>query len=1091
MKPRRFQFRSEFQPTAEEPTRDEVEGEGICPADWLQPTILCCSIVILSLQPLLGATLPIDIRSPGRTNEIHFRSEILPLLQANCLPCHNQTRAKANLNLETPESMVKGGDTGTALIPGKPSESLMLRTAAHQVEDLVMPPAENKANARNLTPEELGLLSLWIGQGARAEVANVDVPTWKPIATNWLSSFAVAVNPNGRWVAVARANQIHVHDVQTGRLVGRLSDAALHGAAQRDWVGALAFSPDDSMIAAAGFREVRLWQLQPPLVNIHKWPGTNGAAVSAAFSADGTRLARITVNGHLEILAIPDGNLISDSTVGMDFEGSKTRLAWSQSGHWLAMASGAGLLQIVSTDSPASSSIITNAIAITGMAWWDGDRQLAVTLSGTNTVHRFRRADGDKPILEDCGEFSGPADDYTTLTAAGDGKGSVIAGTQRGTLRRWNSDPAAAPQEVALESPILKLESASGGKITAASLQSGGAILVTWGEKPVVSQHLPVDTGPSNLLTHVQFKLDLAKLELVRATSEKTEAESAKKTADEAAVKAREKKAAHARTLADQEKELAHQREVEAAAIRDRDDLAAQLERAAKAFQSADIARQEGLNAGRTAAEQNAAARGEAASANRLRGELERLAASLPPSDNSDSAQRLRESARAIVAQAEELERRSSESRARLAKAMEELAERAFNAGQRKAETDRAQSEFPPRKKQAEERLAAAQKAATDLDKPIAKSRIALDGSTQDLDLAEKAISRAVDSLSSATRAETTARGRITAAEAQMAAALGEIQRVAKEVPESVALSTNGSALLLISNLGRATRWSLASLQADLPLDLSQPHPLDSVGRGDHDFGVAYSDHWIQINTQPAWALVRTLGGEESANSPRSFVDRVNAVCFSPDGRTLATGGGEPSRSGELKLWNIADGNLVRDFGAIHSDCITSVAFSPRGEWLATGGADRFARVTPVLGEGPRLALEGHTHHVLGVAWLADGSLLASAGAEGSVKFWNPLTGERKGNVDGLGKEVTGIQAMGLNPEFVIMNANGRGRILRANGEKVRDLHSAPEYVQTLSVNQDGTLAVGTDDQGVLSVWNLNTGEIRRDAAASGGPSGL
>ena len=65
----------------------------------------------------------------------------------------------------------------------------------------------------------------------------------------------------------------------------------------------------------------------------------------------------------------------------------------------------------------------------------------------------------------------------------------------------------------------------------------------------------------------------------------------------------------------------------------------------------------------------------------------------------------------------------------------------------------------------------------------------------------------------------------------------------------------------------------------------------------------------ILWNTEPAWPLVRTIG---SADDPSKFIDRVISLDFSPDGRLLATGGGYPSRSGELKLWNPADGTLVR-----------------------------------------------------------------------------------------------------------------------------------------------------------------------------------
>ena len=64
------------------------------------------------------------------------------------------------------------------------------------------------------------------------------------------------------------------------------------------------------------------------------------------------------------------------------------------------------------------------------------------------------------------------------------------------------------------------------------------------------------------------------------------------------------------------------------------------------------------------------------------------------------------------------------------------------------------------------------------------------------------------------------------------------------------------------------------------------------------------------------------------------------------------------------------------------SDAVTAVAFSPRGDRLATAGTDRFARITGLQTNAPRFNLEGHTHHVIGLAWSPDGGVLATAGAE-------------------------------------------------------------------------------------------------------------
>src|SRR4029077_5145434 len=98
----------------------------------------------------------------------------------------------------------------------------------------------------------------------------------------------------------------------------------------------------------------------------------------------------------------------------------------------------------------------------------------------------------------------------------------------------------------------------------------------------------------------------------------------------------------------------------------------------------------------------------------------------------------------------------------------------------------------------------------------------------------------------------------------------------------------------------------------------------------------------ILWNPSPAWTLERTIG---NVDSPATFVDRVIALAFSRDGKLLATGGGEPSRSGELKIFNTADRRLARVIADAHSDTIFGLDFSPDGAYLASSAADRFVKV--------------------------------------------------------------------------------------------------------------------------------------------------
>ncbi|HWH75817.1 MAG TPA: hypothetical protein VNT76_00545, partial [Candidatus Binatus sp.] len=53
---------------------------------------------------------------------------------------------------------------------------------------------------------------------------------------------------------------------------------------------------------------------------------------------------------------------------------------------------------------------------------------------------------------------------------------------------------------------------------------------------------------------------------------------------------------------------------------------------------------------------------------------------------------------------------------------------------------------------------------------------------------------------------------------------------------------------------------------------------------------------------RPGWTLEQTIGTGDASSG---IIDRVNALRFSPDGKLLATGGGEPTRGGEIKIWQV------------------------------------------------------------------------------------------------------------------------------------------------------------------------------------------
>lgn len=91
-----------------------------------------------------------------------FAKEILPILEKNCFECHAEEKQKGKLRMDTREALLKGGDTGAALVAGKSGESLMIqRVLLPRDNDEAMPPKGD-----GLTKAQQDLLKAWIDSGA-------------------------------------------------------------------------------------------------------------------------------------------------------------------------------------------------------------------------------------------------------------------------------------------------------------------------------------------------------------------------------------------------------------------------------------------------------------------------------------------------------------------------------------------------------------------------------------------------------------------------------------------------------------------------------------------------------------------------------------------------------------------------------------------------------------------------------------------------------------------------------------------------------------------------------------------------------------
>ena len=108
-----------------------------------------------ALSPEQAKLLPLPSKA-----KINFTKDIRPIIENGCVKCHGNAKRKGGFNLDTREALLKGGETGPAVVPGKSAESYFIELVSGLNKELVMPEKGSK-----LKPAQIALLRAWIDQG--------------------------------------------------------------------------------------------------------------------------------------------------------------------------------------------------------------------------------------------------------------------------------------------------------------------------------------------------------------------------------------------------------------------------------------------------------------------------------------------------------------------------------------------------------------------------------------------------------------------------------------------------------------------------------------------------------------------------------------------------------------------------------------------------------------------------------------------------------------------------------------------------------------------------------------------------------------
>jgi len=298
----------------------------------------------------------------------------------------------------------------------------------------------------------------------------------------------------------------------------------------------------------------------------------------------------------------------------------------------------------------------------------------------------------------------------------------------------------------------------------------------------------------------------------------------------------------------------------------------------------------------------------------------------------------------------------------------------------------------------------------------------------------------------------------------------------------ALAFSPDGSTVAA-SGYHELTLWKTADGAADRRL----PEPSERV------YEVAYSPdgRWLATaGGDPGQAGSVTLrlaepgGGGKPVRELLESTDSVFAVAFSPDSKLLAAAGADRA----VRLWEVESGRPVVTIED-HADWVLDLAFSPDGKRLASASRDKTAKVFDLEKRESLVTFPGHNQPVAAVAFSPDGKLVATAGEDNLVRLWNPEDeGKQVRQVGGFGGPVFRLL---YTPDGKTLVACGADKAVvlidPANGSRVNALKGHNDWVYAVAVAPDGkTLASGSWD-GEVRFWTLPEGKPARTVLAAPG----
>ncbi len=248
-------------------------------------------------------------------------------------------------------------------------------------------------------------------------------------------------------------------------------------------------------------------------------------------------------------------------------------------------------------------------------------------------------------------------------------------------------------------------------------------------------------------------------------------------------------------------------------------------------------------------------------------------------------------------------------------------------------------------------------------------------------------------------------------------------------------------------------------------------------------------DGTIKIYNLTTKQVLYQLVGQHTRLNSKSIVDTfVTSISISPDGKILASSGND----GNVKLWELDTGKLIRTLSHHNNYSIWCIAISPNGETLATGGNRKICVFNLHTGEIIH-TLNCGFKEIESVAFSPDGETLASGG-DNTIKLWNVQTGKLQHTLIGnfyrniLQKTRPLFNKWGVtrsgsiysvtfssDSRTLISASAGNGIELWSTrtGKQTHALSSISNWYSSVAISPNGKILAAGSGEGVIELFNL------------------